>query len=70
MNGGGHSVLILGRTCRSLLGHKGKPLPGDKGTRTDEHGPNIRQVIMARVLTNVYAYKFGKSEFGRAVSGK
>ena len=53
-----------------MLGDKVKPLPGDKGTCTDEHDPKIRQGRMARVLKNVYAYKFGRSAFGRAVSGK
>ena len=70
MNGGGRSVLIWGRMCRTLLVDKGKPLSGDKGTRTDEHGPKIQQGRMARVLTNIYAYGFGRSEFGHAVSGK
>ena len=41
MNGGGRLVLIRGWTCRTLLVYKGKPLSGDKGTHTDEHGPNI-----------------------------
>ena len=35
MNGGGRSVLIWGRICITMLGDKVKPLPGDKGTRTD-----------------------------------
>ena len=70
MNGGGRSVLIFGQTCRTMLVDKGKPLSGDKGTRTDENGPKIRQGIMASVLTNIYAYKFGRSSFGCAVSGK
>ena len=39
VNGRGRSVLIWGRTCRMLLGDKGKPLSGDKGMRTDKHGP-------------------------------
>ena len=43
MNGGGRSVLIWGRTRRTLLVDKGKPLSGDKGTRTDKQGPKIRQ---------------------------
>ena len=47
MNGGGRLVLIWGRTCRTLLGDKGKPLSGDKGTRMDKHGPKILQGIMA-----------------------
>ena len=42
MNGGGCLVLIWDQTCRALLGYKGKHLSGDKGTRTDEHGPKIR----------------------------
>ena len=29
MNGGGRLVLICGRTCRTLLGDKGKTLSGD-----------------------------------------
>ena len=70
MNGGGRSVLIWGWTCRKLLVDKGKPLSGDKGIRTDEHVPKIWQGRMARVWMNVYAYKFGRSEFGRAVNGK
>ena len=41
MNDGGRLVLIWGRTCRTLLVDKGKPLSGDKGTRTDEHSPKI-----------------------------
>ena len=49
MNSGGNSVLILGRKCRTLLGDDGKPLSGDKGTLTDDHGTKIRQVRMARV---------------------
>ena len=49
MNGEGRSVLICGRNCRLLLVDKGKPLSGDKGMRTDEHGPKIRQGRMARV---------------------
>ena len=49
--------MIWGQTCRTLLGEKGKPLSGDKGTRTEKHGPNIQQGRMARVQTNVYAYK-------------
>ena len=48
-NGGRGSVLIWVRTCRTLLVDKGKPLSGDKGTRTDKHGPKIRQGRMARV---------------------
>ena len=70
MNGGERLILIWGQTCRTMLVDKGKPLSGDKGTCTDEHGPNIRQGRMARVLTKVYAYEFGISAFGRAVSGK
>ena len=70
MNGEGRLVLIWGRTCRTMLVDKGKLLSGDKGTRTEEHGPKIKQGRMARVWTNVYAYEFGKSAFGRAVSGK
>ena len=70
MNGGGRSVLIWGWTYRTLLVDKVKPLSGDKGMRTDEHGPKMWQGRMARVWTNVYAYEFGRSAFGRAVSGK
>ena len=36
MNGRGPSVLIWGRTCRTLLGDKGKPISGEKGTRTNK----------------------------------
>ena len=61
MTGGGNSVLIWVRTCRTLLGDKGKPLSGDKGTRTDEHSLNIRQGRMARVQTNVYMYEQDRS---------
>ena len=70
MNGGGCSVLIWGRTWITLLVDKGKPLSGDKGTRTDENGPKIRQGIMASVWTNIYAYEFGRSVFVRSVSSK
>ena len=49
MNGGGCSVLIWVQTCRTLLVDKGKPLSGDKGTRTDENGPKIQQGRMAHV---------------------
>ena len=56
MNSGGRSVLIWGRTCRMLLGDKGKPLSEDKGTRTDEHGLKTQQGRMERVQKNVYAY--------------
>ena len=49
MNGGGHSVLILGQTLRTMLVDKGKPLSGDKGTRKDNHCPKIRQGRMERV---------------------
>ena len=70
MNNGGRSVLIWGRMCRTMLVNKGKPLSGDKGTRKDEHGPKIRHGRMARVLTKVYAHKFGRSKFGCTVSGK
>ena len=59
MNDRWRSVLIWGRTCRTLLGDKGKPLSGDKGTRTDEHGPKTWQGRMARVRTNVYVYTYG-----------
>ena len=70
MNSGKRSVLIWGQTCITMLVDKGKTLSGDKSTRTDEHGPNIRQGRMARVWTNIYAYKFGRCAFWRAVSGK
>ena len=70
MNGWGHLVLNWGWICRTLLGDKGKPLSGDRGTRIDEHSPKIRQGRMARVGTNVCTYIFGRSAFGRAVSGK
>ena len=40
-----------------MLGDKGKPLSGDKGTRTDKHGPKIRQGRMARIRTNIYTYE-------------
>ena len=49
MNGRGRSVLIWGRTCITLLGDKGKPLSGDKGIRTDEHGPKTWKGRMACV---------------------
>ena len=49
MKGGGRSILIWGRTCRTLLVDKGKTLSGDKGTRTDGNSPNIRQGRMERV---------------------
>ena len=43
--GGGHMGLISGQTCRALLVDKGYPyLAGDKGTRTDEHGPKSRRL--------------------------
>ena len=54
MNGGGHLLLIWGRTWRTLLEYKVKPLSGDKGTRTDDHNPKIQQGRMARVWTNAY----------------
>ena len=41
MNSGGCSVLIWYGTCRTMLIDKGEPLSGDKGTRTDKHGPKI-----------------------------
>ena len=49
MNSRERSVLIWVRKCRTLLGDKGKPLSGDKGTRTDDHGPKTRQGKMAPV---------------------
>ena len=49
MNGGGRFVMIWVQTCRLLLEDKCKPLSGDKGTRTDEHGPKIQQGRMACV---------------------
>ena len=61
MNGGGRSVLILGQMCRMMLGDNGKPLSGDKGTRTKEHGPKARQGRMSRIRTNVYAYELNWS---------
>ena len=70
MNSGGRSVLLWGRTYRTRLIDKGKPLSGDKGTRMDEHGPKIQQGRMARVWTKVFAYRFGRSEFERAVGNK
>ena len=70
INGRGRSVLIWGQTCRTLLENEGKPISGDKGTHTDENDPNIWQERMARVWTDVYAYDFGRSSFGRAVSSK
>ena len=57
MTGRGHSVLIWGQRCRTLLGDKGEPLSGDEVTRMDEHGPKIRQGRMEYVQTNVYAYE-------------
>ena len=59
MNGRGLSVLIWGEMCRTLLGDKGKPLSGDKVTRTDEHGLKTLQGRMACVRTNVYVYTYG-----------
>ena len=56
MNGGGRLVLIWGRTCRTMLGDKGKPLSGDKDTRTDNNSQNTQQKGMTHVRTNVYAY--------------
>ena len=70
MNNGGRSLLIWGRMCTTMLVNNVKPLSGDKGTRKDKHGPKIRQGRMARILTNVYAQKFGRSTFGRTVSVK
>ena len=70
MTGRGHSVLIWGQRCRTLLGDKGEPLSGDKGTRTDKHDTKIQQGRMARVWTDVYAYTFGRSALVRAVSDK
>ena len=48
--------MIWDQTCRMLLGDKSKPLSGDKGIRTDEHGPKTRHGRMACVQTNVYVY--------------
>ena len=59
MNGRGRLVLIWGQIYRTLLGDKGKPLSGDKGTRTDKHGPKTRQGRMAHIQTIVYAYTYG-----------
>ena len=56
MSGGGRSVLIWIRLCRTMLGDKGKHLSGDKGTRTDKHGPKKQKGKMAQVRTKVYAY--------------
>ena len=58
MSNRGRSVLIWGRKCRTLLGDKGKPLSGDNGTHTDEHGPKTRQGRMSSVWTNVYTYTY------------
>ena len=63
MTGGGRSVLIWGRTCRTLLGDKGKPLSGDKGTRKEEHSPKIRHGRMAYVQKKVYAYERDRSAY-------
>ena len=63
MNSGGRLVMIWGKTCRTLLVDKVKPLSGYKGTRTDEQGPKIRQGRIACIRTNIYAYTFGRSEF-------
>ena len=49
MNGEGRWLLIWGQMYRTLLVDNGKPLSGDKGTHTNEHGPNIRQGRMERV---------------------
>ena len=49
MNGGGHLVLILGQTLRTMLVDKGKPLSGDKDTHKYNHCPKIRQGRIARV---------------------
>ena len=59
MNGRGRSVLIWGWTCRTMLGDKGKPLSGDKGMRTDGHGPKTWQGRMSRVQTSLYGYTYG-----------
>ena len=50
MNGGGPSVLIWGRKCRTLLGYKGKPLSGDKVMRTDER---IRVQMIQKCVLNM-----------------
>ena len=52
MTGGGRSVLIWGRICRTLLGDKGKPLSGDKSTRTDEHGPKTPRLTDVKTGDN------------------
>ena len=41
MTSGGRLVLIWVQMCRTLLGDKDKPLSGDNGICTDEHGPKI-----------------------------
>ena len=56
-------TMIWGQTCITMLGDNGKPLSGDKGTRTENHGPKIQQGIMARVRMNIYAYELDRSAY-------
>ena len=64
INDGGRSVLIWGRTCRTLLGDKGKPLSGDKGARTNK-------CIRAQVQTELYTRTdWIEVRIIRAVNGK
>ena len=63
MTGGGRSVLIWGRMCRTLLADKGIPLSGDKCTHTDEYSPKIQEGRMAHVRTDVYAYEQDRSAY-------
>ena len=52
--GGGHMVLVCGRTCRALLRDKGNPyLTGDKGTHTDEHGPKSCRFMDVQTGDNI-----------------
>ena len=56
-------TMIWGRICRLLLVDKGKPLSGDKGTRTDKNSPKIRQGRMTGVWTNICAYEQDRSAY-------
>ena len=62
--------MIWGRMCRTLLGDKGKPLSGDKGRRTDKHGPKIRQGIKAHYERTYARTNEIEVRIVRAVSSK